>query len=261
MGQYSLPDRALPRAVITGVVLLAVSCDSGGNPVAPGGPGASELDQTLETATTSFRFSAGDAVDSERQEAYNEWIQAELGLALPGKLRYFKYRDRAQMRRVTGRDANGFAEPQTLTVHSIFPWHNHETAHVYTEQVGRPTDFFNEGIAVALSVNPLSGDFSPTYSGTESVHDWSRRSAAQLRPIPEIVTTADFRAVEEFIGYQEAGSFVQFLRDERGTGSLMDFFAMGTRDDALGRIRESFAASFGVSLEQAEAEWRRFLGL
>ena len=75
------------------------------------------------------------------------------------------YRDRDHMASLIGRSANGLAEPQRLEGHSIFSWHSHEAVHVYSALVGRPSDFFNEGLAVALALDPLAGRFDGTCSG------------------------------------------------------------------------------------------------
>jgi len=248
-------------SIVLGVSLLVAGCGGSSSPTEPATPGSDELTQTLEAQSTVFHFSVGDGVDTESQEAYNSWIEAELGVQLPGKLQYFKYRNQGHMQRLTGRAANGFAEPDALEVHSIFLWHGHETAHVYSAVVGRPSDFFNEGLAVALSVDPAAGNFSPTYSGSESVHDWCRRSASQLLPLGDLVTTDDFRAVSEAIGYQQAGSFLDFLLEEFGSQAVNEFFAGGSRGDSRVRIESAFRSSFGLELAQAEQRWRRFLGL
>jgi hypothetical protein len=202
----------------------------------------------------------GDVVDANRQDAYNQWIEVKLGVSLPGKLQYYKYRDRPHMGQLTGISANGWAEPADLAVHSIFDWHAHETAHVFSSQVGRPSDFFNEGLAVALSVDPLAGDYLPSYSGSETIHDWCRRSEDKLQAIADMVTTANFRDIDELVAYQQAGSFVDFLITENGILPLLDLFGVGRREDSLGIIEINFLASFGFSLEEAETRWREFLG-
>ncbi len=50
----------------------------------------------------------------------------------PGRIVYNRYLSRTQMGSATGQyNTNGFAEPERLTVHTLFPWDNHETVHVY----------------------------------------------------------------------------------------------------------------------------------
>jgi hypothetical protein len=229
----------------------------------PGGPGepAAEDRLSLVSETAHFRFyaSAGDAVDAQSQGAFHVWATEQFGVTAPQRIEYFKYRDRAHMGRVADRQANGWADPDALAIHSIFPWHNHEAVHVYSALVGRPSDFFNEGIAVAMAVDPSRNDFTPSYAGGLHVHDWARGAPSGLRRIPSIVETVKFRAVDEATGYQTAGSFVRFLIDAYGMSPLLDLFERGTRDDTVVRIRESFLAAYGFSLEEAEAAWLAFL--
>lgn len=250
----------LRRVVLGVLVVLLAGCSSGNSPTAPKREDiVDQLSVVVESDNFIFRMSPGDSVDVERQEAFHRWAVDQLALSTP-KMEYFKYRDVGQMAALTGESANGWADPDAFAVHSIFPWHNHETVHVYSALIGRPSDFFNEGLAVAMSVDPLGGSFRPSYSGAMSVHDWARGEGDNLLRIADVVTTSDFRAVSEFVGYQTAGSFVAFLLQEYGNGSVISFFSSGQRDDSRGRIESSFQAAFGVTLAEAEESWRLFLG-
>lgn len=242
------------------VAALAAACGGGSSPTGPGA-NAPELSLVQESDTVVFHLAPGDYVDVERNEAFNAWIADQLGLGLPGKLQYYKYLSTDHMFALTGQRANGRAEPELLEVHSVFPFHSHETVHVYTHQAGFAPHFFNEGIAVALGVDPLAGDFTPTYGGGLSVHDWARNRGAALRPVESIATTSAFRAIPESEGYPQAGSFMAFLVDEHGARTVMRFFAMSTPDDSLARIRANFTAVFGISIAEAEARWLTFLGI
>lgn len=256
-----------PRTVVAGsaFVLLALwvcACDSG-SPTEPDPRDIlNELSAQTETEHIVFHFSPGDHVDAERQEAHYRWAAGRLGIALPRKLEYFKYRDRGQIQRLTGRAANGWADPGAFAVHSILPFHAHEAVHVYSSLVGRPSDFFNEGIAVALDTDPMAGDYDPTYDGVTPVHLWARDElrGGGLLPLHLVVTTGDFRAVDEFTGYQEAGSFVLYLEQTYGLDLLLAYFGGARRDDSLERIRSDFSATYGFSLEEADRRWREFLG-
>jgi hypothetical protein len=73
------------------------------------GPEA-ELTQRLESEHYVYRFSPGDAVDTLWQETYHGWLLPELGIESTPKVEFYKYRDRAQIERLTGEDTNGFAE-------------------------------------------------------------------------------------------------------------------------------------------------------
>ncbi|MEW6321304.1 MAG: hypothetical protein AB1635_09465 [Acidobacteriota bacterium] len=59
---------------------------------------------------------------------------------------------------------------------------------IYTALVGRPSDFFNEGIAVSFQSDPVRGDLTPRFNG-EAVHDACRRYLlAGTLPLPSRAT-------------------------------------------------------------------------
>jgi len=252
------------RARLSTALLVAAAhagCGGSSSPTAPDpGAGVASLSLTLETASYVFHYSEGDGVDAERQEAFHAWATAQLGVAPGPKVQYFKYRSLAHMGSLTGRIANGWADPEAFAVHSIFRWNAHEAIHVYSALIGRPSDFFNEGLAVAMATDPLAGIYVPRWNGI-SVHAWARQHASTLLPLESMVTTSDFRALDDGTSYPQAGSFVAYLIDAYGIGPLESLFAAGTRDDSKARILAGFQRSFGVSLDQAERGWRDFLGL
>jgi hypothetical protein len=242
--------------------MLAAAC--GGSNGTPSSPTAPPVPLAAESANFRFYYSPGDSVQVERQEAFHAWAVARLGVAVPQKIEYRKYTSRDDMGARTGTyNTNGFAEPALFTVHTLWPWDNHETVHIYTALVGRPSDFFNEGIAVAFQTDPLAGDFEPRFNG-EQVHDAARRYrqlGQLLIPLSRIVTTSGFRAVSDSVlSYREAGSFVAFLIARFGLDSVRPFFRASTRDDGLAVIEQRFEQSFGATLSAAEAEWLAFVG-
>jgi hypothetical protein len=240
-------------ALACAVALFEAGC-GGSSPSSP----SVVLQERLESASFSYRFSTGDSVQSERQEAHHAWAIAALGLAVPQKITYNKYTSRAQMGEATGRDnTNGFAEPDRFTVHTLWPWDNHEPVHVYTALIGRPSDFFNEGIAVAFQTDPAAGDFATRFNG-QQVHEACAlyRSQGVLRPLGQIIESNGFRSVQDSVlSYREAGSFMRYLIDRDGMERVKAFFRASGRDDTATVIRERFRAVFGRSLDEAEAEW------
>lgn len=241
------------RTIATLLLAGAAACDGG--PVAPG-----EIIQTLterlETQSIVFHFSAGDRVDTDWQQRFHDWIEPQLGVRLPAKLQYYKYTGRSQMRAVTGMETNGFAEPEVYSVHSIFPSDGHEAVHVYSALVGRPSDFFNEGIAVTLNSEPGALPLAPRWNGTHVYeHTQLLVQTGQLRPLQTIVTTAAFRDVHEWVGYGEAGSFLLFLIEEFGLDHLLSFFRISGRDDSRASIESAFRSVWGISLAEAEQRW------
>ena len=127
----------------------------------------------------------GDAVDVTRQDAFNEWAIRRLGITPPRKVEYRKYQSRGAMGRYTGNaNTNGFAEPELWRIHTIWLFDNHEVVHVYTAMIGRPSDFFNEGIAVSFQTDPIAGDFRVRFNGAQ-VHEACRQYlTAGTLPLP-----------------------------------------------------------------------------
>ncbi|HSC29345.1 MAG TPA: hypothetical protein VLD67_18860 [Vicinamibacterales bacterium] len=240
-----------PHALLI-AALLPAAC--GANPSSP----SDVLTATLESENFSFRFSPGENPQVDKQEAHHAWATAQLGIVLPQKIIYNKYRSREQMREATGRgNTNGFAEPESFTVHTLFSWNNHEPIHVYTARIGRPSDFFDEGIAVAFQTDPAVGDFESRFNG-QQVHEAAAeyRAAGQLLRLDQCVETSAFRAISDAtLAYREAGSYMKFLIDRHGLDPVKDFFRISGRNDSRSVIRERFQAAFGQSLDTAETEW------
>ena len=210
-----------------------------------------------------YYHQAGDTVDVARQEAFNAWAVDRLDIVVPEKIEFFKYMSRDAMGRYTGNaNTNGFAEPQLWRLHTIWPFDNHEVVHVYTAMVGRPSDFFNEGIAVSFQTDPARGDYMARFNG-ERVHDACRNylSAGTLPlPVSRYVTTAGFRGIsDQVMSYRMAGSFVLYMTQRFGLPEVLELFQGGDRDESLDAIRARIRATLGVSLEDIEASWLTML--
>lgn len=237
-------------------VVATTAC---GGPISPGRIDAA-LGAQMDTPGIMFRFTPGDSVDADWQERFHEHITAEFGVSLPTKLRYNKYRDRSQLREVTNHDTNGFAEPDVFTVHSIFPHDGHEAVHVYSALVGRPSDFFNEGLAVALNSDPDAPVRAPPWNGTHVyAHTQLLIRTNQRRSLSTMMTTDGFRETTEWVGYGQAGSFLLFLIEQHGLGRMLAFFGLSARSDSLSRIDSNFQAVWGMSLAEAEEGWLAYI--
>lgn len=217
-----------------------------------------------ETATMRIYHEPGDTVNVDWQEAYNAWALTRLGLQIAQKVEYRKYVSREAMGRFTGNaNTNGFAEPAQWRFHTIWPRDNHEIVHVYTDTVGRPSDFFNEGIAVAMQTDPVAGNLASVFNG-QNVHDACRSylvANTLPRPLANYVTTTSFRNLTDSVfSYRVAGSFVRYLIDRYGMPAVLDFFRQaGGRDETLSTIRTRAERVFGRTLEELEADWHAFL--
>jgi hypothetical protein len=260
----SLPSRAPGNtrrapllALVAFTALGAAAC--GGGPTAPGS--TEPLTESVATADIVFFFATGDRVDADLQQGYHDWLEDALGVSLPGQMEYRKYRNRSHMGGMTGSQGNAWASPDPPVVHTIWPRDNHETVHVLAARFGRPTDFFNEGLAVAFQMDPVAGDLVAKWSGTP-IHDIAARLRLQgsLPPLATWVESGAFRTRPDGDSYPTAGSFVRYLIDTHGLGAVRDLFGRaGNRDDSLAAVRAAFAAAFGISLEEAEAGWHAML--
>ena len=234
----------------------------GGSPASPSST-TTALTLVAETSTFNFFAASSDTLQIERVEAFHTWAVARLGVTLPRRIDYRKYLSRQHMGDLTGRyNSNGFAEPAAMTVHTLWPWDNHEVVHVYTALIGRPSAFFEEGIAVAMQTDPMNGVFDARFNG-EPLHAAASRyrSAGQLvLPLTRIVQTESFRAVaDQVLSYRQAGSFVGFLLERYGMDRVQQLFRTNGAGDSVGVILARFQAAFGVTLEEAEAAWLEFL--
>lgn len=253
---HRLIARTLPGAV----ALALVACNQG----SPTGPtSTTPLPFVRESATMRYYYEAGDTVDVERQEAYNAWALARLGVQPPQPVEYRKYQSREAMGRYTGNaGTNGFAEPALWRFHTIWPFDNHEVVHVYTAMVGRPSDFFNEGIAVSFQTDPARAIFTASFNGLD-VHEASRgylQSNQLPLPVSRYVTTTEFRTIpDQVLSYRFAGSFVRYLTERFGMPAVLAFFRGSTRDDSLASIRVRVQDAFGRTLDDIEAAWLVFL--
>jgi hypothetical protein len=244
-------------AALLSLVFASTAC--GGGPVSPGDI-RDQLTEQIETQSVIFRFSAGDSVDTGWQQSYHDWVTGLLGVQMPTKLKYYKYTGRAQMKSVTGTEANGFAEPEVYAVHTIFPRDGHESTHVCSALVGRPSDFFNEGLAVALNTEPGAGVFTSQWNGTHVyAHTQLLIRTRQLRPLGPMLATDAFRAVDEWTAYGEAGSFVLYLIEQHGIGAMLSFFGMSSRGDSRASIESNLRAVWGEDLATLEADWLAFI--
>lgn len=83
--------------------VVVTGCRGKGKPVASP---TDELTVTIESEHFIYHMSPGDEVDTTWQEAFYRWVCPALAVAVPERLQYFKYRDRDQIFRLTGRQTN-----------------------------------------------------------------------------------------------------------------------------------------------------------
>ena len=243
---------------VTALTLVLSGC--GDSPTAPA-VSAPALTQVSSSAHYIFRYAPGDSVDVAWQEQYFDWVIAALELAPPPPLEYHKYRDRAHLKALTGRETNGFAEPGTTRFHTIWPIDNHEGVHTLVLlQIGHPPALFNEGVAVAHSTNLARGWMVPRWSGTE-VHALAKNydATGQLPAVSALLSSTGFFRFDTNITYPCAGSFVRYLIDTHGLASFKNYVRGATFEDSIATTESRFQSVYGRPLESTWDEWRAWL--
>lgn len=248
------------RVIWLGLFALAAG-GCGGSPASPS-PARETLALVGETPNYIHRASAGDTIDAAWQERYHVWATAALGVTPPRKITYNKYKSRVHMESVVGvGNANAWADRDAYAIHTISPVDNHEVVHLFTSAWGTPVALINEGMAVAFQVDP-GRDLTPRWSGTP-LHDLARqfRQQGRLVALAQLTETASWRSQDSNVAYPESGSFVRWLIDAHGLDRVRALYARaaGSNESAEG-VRASFAAVYGLSLDELERAWLGFLG-
>jgi hypothetical protein len=183
-------------------------------------------------------------------------LSAALGIA-PPRVTAYVYRSAEEKRRLVGAASTEYAKPWLKEIHLVdaplpHPLLRHELVHAVAADVaGRPLGVparalvlvsagLVEGLAAALE----------TPRGRLTVHEWSR-AAKELGLLPDvaaIVGPAGFYAEPPARAYAAAGSFLAFVLERHGAGTVREAYRSG-----------DLAAAAGVPLASLAGEWRRFL--
>jgi hypothetical protein len=249
----------LSHLLISGLVAAAVvSCGDEPSSTSPSSIHR-PLNQRLETVDITFHFAEGDSVNAEYQQAFHEWAVPHLGISMPQRLRYYKYVDNSHMLELTGQPYGSWADVERYAIHSVERQQGHEAIHVYSFVIGWPSDFFTEGIAVALDLNPFTGEEVPFFGAP--VHTLCRNwlEEGSLYPLRDIVANDGFGSRQWTQTYPQAGSFTQFLMAEFGLETLKSLFRAVDDYDSGETILSAFESVFGMPLEEAERRWHAFL--
>jgi hypothetical protein len=220
-----------------------------------------QLSERLETPYIVYHYSLGDYVDAQRNTTYCQWASGFLSVTLPQKIDYYKWKDRQQEWLASQSTVTGLAQPQVYTVWTYLPWMSHELFHVYSLQIGRPTTFFSEGIAVAYQVDPSANDYIAREKDGTPVHIVAKnlKTAARLIPFTTCVTSAGWSSSDYTVTYDEAGSFVRYMIDMYGIAKMKQVFTSIRDSDSVATVSTKLQAIYGCTLSQAETEWLGFL--
>lgn len=126
---------------------------------------------------------------------------------------------------------------------------SHEANHVIARHaIGQPgTSCMNEGLASAL----LSERYHR--AGASFMHRWSGARLPAIPPISQICDDAKWDTYDQQLRYNASASFIAHLIDTDGAARLKQIYRV-TSDDFATR----FASIYGRSVDEAEAEWRRY---
>jgi hypothetical protein len=221
---------------------------------------------TKHMSSTHFDYyyteSDQEAIDTSWQEKYYTWLIDNLNLDSGIKLAYFKYRDREHLKRVTGKETNGFGEVGTNRFHTIWKIDNHESVHIIvTQLIGHPPAIFNEGIAVAHQADYFKyPDFIPGWNG----QDFNKlaknyKQNGEIPSLDKLLGTYSFWDYNSNITYPVSGSFVRYLINHYGLLKMKEFIGKSKFEDSKEKIRNDFMQTYGLSIENVWSEWESFI--
>ncbi len=249
---------ALASALLVVAAITTAACGDDPPPTAPV-RGGRPLDQQVETADITFIFAEGDGVNTDYMQAYHEWAVPYLGIVMPQRLRYFKYLDMSHMRELTGQPYGSWADVERYAIHSVERQQGHEAAHCYSRAIGWPSNFFTEGIAVAMDVDPYTGEEVEFFGAPAHTLCRGWLLAGTIYPLRDIVQNDGFDSHQWSQTYPQAGSFTRWLIAEHGLETWKDLFRSIGDYDSTETILAAFESVYGMSLEEAEGRWHDFL--
>lgn len=208
-----------------------------------------------------------------RLEALVTLTDAVWNVADTPKIRYYRFASVEDRERLTGYQGNGQAFVEQHIVQSIWLTDSHELAHLLTVPLEVPhlVPFWTEGIAMYYTWPQFSektiyqAELGAWWGKT--VHYWAQQYLKEdtLPALEPLVFAEDnFRSLPEEVGYPVAGSFVTYLlgaaqEDVTKAKQFKEFLRQAVKESTEEGILAAFETRFGVTLWQAEEEWKTFL--
>ena len=228
---------------------------------------AARLTESYETESYIFYYAAGDSVEFDRCEAYAQWGMEYLGVTLPKKIEFYKFRSYEEMGEALPSPAGGWAFSENVAFATMFTWHNHECMHIlayWWTDGGYPPSFFMEGMAVAHEYDPYNDDWVSRWNRAEIGEPWldivkQLNAEGKLYSLDDILESQSFwdniEQEEERIAYTQAGMFTAYLIETYGLEKFKDVYSSLNYDDTLQVILDQFISTYGISLETIEQDW------
>jgi len=218
-----------------------------------------------------YYFPGSDAEkDMERiipqREKILQRLQKDFQVKLSGKAVFFFYPDAETARRVTGHRADGWTYDRTIVEvygprRKIDP--SHELVHLVARQIGTPPVLLAEGLATSREK-----EFDNAGKYRASVGDWCRAFLRENALIP-LSVLMDYTSFGEDltrprIAYPEAACFTNYLQETYGWDKFRRAYAEMVNDPnpaSQEKNLQRFEGIYGISLRQAEADWKEKLSL
>lgn len=224
---------------------------------------------TAESAHFVYHWGTNDGedasacpIDTNRQERYFTWLCEALAIDPPSfRIHYYKYRDREEIARVTGRVGNAFAESDKERFHTIWQYDNHECVHVIADTFfGVPPLLFNEGLAVAHQATEIEGVFIPRWNG-DDFHALCANALREgtLLSLDDVITSEAFATFPATTTYPLAGSFTRYLIDTYGIAKMKTYCAVSRFKDNGEATARKIESAYGTPLTTLWDAWHTFL--
>ncbi len=227
------------------------------------------LTSSLVLVGTSTHYSYYQSINDDTpldtlwMEQHYEWATNALSITSKNKLNFFKYLNRDHLRKLTGRDTDGYAEVGSWDFHSIWHPEGHENIHTLViNSYGHPPLIFTEGIAVALNPQPIYGFGiflgKPTWNGRDI--DAISMEFIKNNKLPELYILLDnrsFRKLELNLTYPISGSFVKFLLSNYPIEKIKVLFQSIPFDSSISRIEMEFQQIFSEPIQSVWDNWQK----
>jgi hypothetical protein len=228
---------------------------------------AARLTQRFETENYIFYYADGDTIEFDRCESYAKWGLDYLGVILPKKIEFFKFRSFEEMEEALSRVSGGRAFPDEVAYATCWEWHNHECMHIlahFWASQNYPPSFFIEGMAVAHEFDPYNDGWISRWNRAwidEPFIDIVKKlkTEGKLSPLSGIMESQAFLSFRknegDLVAYPQAGVFIAYLIKTYGLEKFREVYSTLNYEDTLPVIQNQFATTYKVSLEKLEQDW------
>lgn len=213
--------------------------------------------QTKDSAHFVFHYFTGtaadyhiDAIATDEEQAFAT-VCAALGTAPQQPIDCYLYPSVGELYRWT-RMSRPFA--QGTMIHLIYETYGtvdlHEVTHVVAWDIGRPSRFLQEGLAVSVE-QAVGGEPLPDWIG--AMRDWDVGEGFLGDEYEQFDRRLDAR------GYAVAGAFVTYLRATYGQAEFLELYARDGHSTDLEAFRRTISDVYGVDFATLAGDFGRWL--